>query len=320
MDSPTTSDMLLASSKKAKKFPEHIKKIKRHWELYIVIALPIIYILIFRYLPMWGAQIAFRDYIFTRGYLGSTWVGLKHFTNFFTSIQIVRLLKNTLGISLYSILAGFPLPILLALMLNEVRNLRFKKTVQMVTYAPYFISTVVMVSIILQVLSPHIGIVNNIIKSTGGEAINFMAEPKLFKSIYVWTGVWQWTGYSAIIYLAALSGIDPSLHEAAIVDGASKFQRVVHIDIPGIMPTAVILLILSVGRVMNVGFEKIFLLQNDLNMNTSDVISTYVYRIGLIGAQYSFSTAVGLFNSVINLILLVSVNALARKVGETSLW
>lgn len=306
--------------RKRKGLSYHTSKIKRHWELYIVIALPIIYLIVFKYIPMWGAQIAFRNYIFTRGFTGSTWVGLQHFKDFFTSIQIGRLLKNTIGISVYSILAGFPLPILLALMLNEVRSIKFKKTVQMVTYAPYFISTVVMVSIILQILDPHNGLINNIITRLGGEPIHFMAETKLFKSIYVWSGVWQMTGYNAIIYIAALAAIDPCLHEAAIVDGASKFQRIVHIDVPGIMPTAVILLILSVGRVMNVGFEKVYLLQNDLNMVRSDVISTYVYRIGLIGSQYSFSTAVGLFNSVVNLILLVSVNAVSRRVSETSLW
>lgn len=297
-----------------------MKKMKKSWQLYLVILPPIIYLILFKYAPMYGIIIAFKNYIATKGIMGSPWVGFKHFHYFFTSPLLFRLLYNTVSISLYSLLAGFPLPLILALSLNEVKNISFKKTVQMVTYAPYFISTVVMVSIMFQFLSPQIGIVNHIIKLLGGEAINFMGEPNYFKSLYVWSGVWQYTGYSSIIYLAALTSIDPELHQAAIVDGATKLKRIWHIDIPGIMPTAVILLILNVGQIMNVGFEKVYLMQNNLNMGASDVISTYVYRMGLLNSQFSYSTAVGLFNSVVNLILLVIVNQAARKLGETSLW
>lgn len=297
-----------------------IKRIQKSWQLYLVILLPVIYLIIFKYAPMYGISIAFKDYIATKGITGSPWAGLKHFQYFFTSPLLFRLLYNTVGISLYSLLAGFPLPLILAVSLNEVKCVPFKKTVQMVTYAPYFISTVVMVSILLQFLSPQIGIVNNIIKMLGGEAINFMGEPDYFKSLYVWSGVWQYTGYSSIIYLAALTNIDPELHQAAIVDGASKLKRIWHIDIPGIMPTAVILLILNAGQLMNVGFEKVYLMQNNLNMSTSDVIATYVYRMGLLNSQFSYSTAVGLFNSAVNMVLLVIVNQAARKLGETSLW
>ena len=209
---------------------------------------------------------------------------------------------------------------ILALMLNECGNSKFKKTVQMITYAPHFISTVVMVSILLMFLAPRSGFINNVIALFGGERVDFIAKPEYFKSLYVWSGVWQNMGYSSIIYIAALAGIDPELHEAAVVDGASKLRRIWHIDIPGILPTVIILLILDCGKLMNVGYEKVLLMQNSLNMSASDIISTFVYRMGLEQAQYSFSTAVGLFNSVINTILLVLVNQIARKCSETSLF
>jgi putative aldouronate transport system permease protein len=297
-----------------------IKKIHRRWQLYFVMLLPLAYLVIFHYTPMYGVQIAFKNFIVTKGIVGSPWIGFAHFQRFFKSYQFLRLIKNTLGISFYSLAAGFPVPIILAILINEVGARRFKKTVQMVTYAPHFISTIVMVAIILQVLDPKIGLVNRVIDATGGDPINFIGVPEYFKTIYVASGVWQNAGYSSIIYIAALSSIDPQLEEAAIIDGASKLQKIWHIDIPGILPTAVILLILNMGRIMNIGFEKIFLMQNPLNMVASDVISTYVYRTGLVSAQYSFSAAVGLFNSVINLILIVSVNQAARRMGETSLW
>jgi len=297
-----------------------LKKIKKHWQLYLVILFPLAYIIIFQYIPMYGVQIAFKDFIPTEGLFGGSWVGFKYFRNFFSSYNFWTILANTLGISFYSLFAGFPMPIIVALLLNEVGNRKFKKTVQMVTYAPYFITNVVLVSIIIQFLSPRIGIVNNIIDALGGERINFMAVPHFFKSIYVWTGIWQNTGYNSVIFLAALSSIDISLYEAAIMDGASKLRRIWHIDIPGIMPTAVILLILNLGRIMNVDYEKILLLQNPLNYRTAEVISTYVYKLGIERADFSYASAIGLFNSVINLILLVVVNQIARKTNETSLW
>jgi putative aldouronate transport system permease protein len=302
------------------RYRESLRRIKRHWQLYLVLLLPLIYIAIFRYWPMYGVQIAFRDFTPAEGIAGSPWIGLVHFERFFNSYQFWGLLRNTVGISVYSLLAGFPLPIVLAIAINEARRYYFKKTVQMVTYAPHFISTVVMVGIILQFLDPRIGLINKAIVALGGAPTNFIARPDLFQSIYVWSGVWQGMGYASIIYIAALSSIDPQLEEAAIIDGASRLQKILYIDLPGIMPTAIILLILNVGQIMNVGFEKIYLMQNPLNLTTSEVISTYVYKVGLLRAQYSFAAAVGLFNSIIDLVLLVTVNQIARKVGDTSLW
>ncbi|WP_430143836.1 ABC transporter permease [Paenibacillus cisolokensis] len=297
-----------------------LRKTKRHWQLYLLVLLPLAYIIIFKYVPMYGAQIAFRDFSIMKGFAGSDWAGLKHFQDFFQSPNFSMLIENTLLISLYSLLVGFPVPIILALALNEVGGRVFKKTVQMVTFAPYFISTVVMVSMIILFLSPRLGFVDLIVRALGMESVNFMGIPAYFKSIFVLSNVWQGMGYGAVIYLAALAGINPELYEAARVDGASRLQKVVHVDIPGIMPAAIIMLILNAGQMMNVGFEKIFLMQNPLNISSSEVISTYVYKVGLLGANFSFSAAVDLFNSVINLILLVAVNWLARRVSETSLW
>lgn len=296
-----------------------LKRILRHWQLYFIITPPVIYLIIFKYIPILGSQIAFRNYNFKDGLWKSPWVGFDNFNTFFHSPQFSRLLINTLGLSIYNILLGVLPPILLAVALSYVKNKFFGKTVQMVTYMPYFISTVLIVGILSQMLSLS-GPVNNLIAAFGGSKIQFMGEPKLFKSIYVLSGVWQSTGYSAVIYLSAMAAVDQQLHEAAIVDGASIWQRIAHVDIPGILPTAVILLILACGHVLSLGYEKVLLLQNDLNMAASDIISTYVYRIGLRSMQYSYSTAIGLFQSVVSLILLCVVNKAARKFGETSLW
>lgn len=293
---------------------------RRHWQLYLLILPPIAYFIIFKYVPMVNAVLAFKDYNVIKGIWGSPWAGTKYFELLFQNPAFVTLIKNTLYISFYSLIVGFPIPILLALALNEIKNIRFKKTVQMVTYAPYFISTVVMVSIIMLFLSPRLGIVNTIAGALGFEAVNFLGEPGLFRSIYVFSDVWQGMGYSAVIYLAALAGVDPSLYEAAKVDGANRIQKIINVDLPGLLPAAVIILILSVGNIMAVGFEKIYLLQNPLNLSASEIISTYVYKIGLLNANYSFATAVGLFNSVINLILLLIVNAVAKRLSNTSLW
>nr|WP_090579410.1 ABC transporter permease subunit [Paenibacillus sp. OV219] len=295
-------------------------RVKRSWELYLLVLLPVLYLIIFKYIPMFGVIIAFKDFNIIKGIMGSPWVGFKHFHNLFSSPNFPLLIKNTLLISFYSLIAGFPVPILLALALNEVRTGLFKRSVQMITYAPHFISTVVMVSIIILMLSPHVGVVDHIFSFLGYSNINFLGEPGLFKSIYVWSGVWQEMGYASIIYIAALSSVDPSLYEAARMDGASRFKKIIHIDLPTLIPITVTMLILSLGNVMAVGFEKIYLMQNPLNMSTSEVISTYVYKVGLLGANFSFSSAVGLFNSIINLILLIVVNAIARKVSENSLW
>ena len=296
------------------------KKISKHWQLYLLLLLPMAWLIIFKYGPMYGAQIAFRDFSVRKGVWGSQWVGFSHFQRFFTSTKFWRLLGNTLGLSIYQLIVTFPFPIILAISLNEVKNVHFKKVMQMVTYAPYFISTVVLVSMMLQVFSPHNGLVAMSYRFLGKDPVNILGVPEYFKSVYVWSSAWQFTGYTAILYLAALSSVDPSQHEAAIIDGAIKVQRIWYIDIPGILPTVVIILILNIGQIMNIGFEKVYLLQNPLNMRTSDIIATYVYRMGLESAEYSFSTAVGIFNSIINLFLLVSVNKIANKLTGQGLW
>jgi ABC-type polysaccharide transport system permease subunit len=271
---------------------------------------------------MYGAQIAFRNFTAVKGIWGSPWVGLKNFIDFFKSYQFERVLKNTIVISVYSLIAGFPIPVILALLLNNTENQLIKKSVQMVTYAPHFISTVVMAGIIVQFLSLQYGLVNNIVRFFGGEGVMFMGEPKYFSTIYVLSGVWQQMGWGSIIYLSALSSIDPSLHEAAIVDGAGRFKRMIHIDIPGITPTIVIMFILNIGRLLNVGFEKALLLQNSMNMESSEIISTYVYKVAFVASipNYSYGTAIGLFNSVVNFTLIIIANIIARRLGDTSLW
>lgn len=296
-----------------------LKAVKRHWQLYLIVALPVIYLIVFRYMPIIGSQIAFRDYTFRGGIWNSPFVGWKHFKTFFSSPQFSRLMINTLGLSVYGIVVGIFPPIILAISLNYVRMKWFGKTVQMVTYMPYFISTVLIVGILTQMLSLT-GPVNRLIQSLGGEAIHFMGSPKLFKSLYVFSDVWQKTGYNAVIYIAALAAVDQELHEAATVDGANIWQRIRYIDIPGILPTAVILLIMSCGHILTIGYEKVLLLQNDLNMTSSDIISTYVYRIGLTSMQYSYSTAIGIFQSVVSLFLLLIVNKISDRVSETSLF
>ncbi|WP_243767151.1 ABC transporter permease [Paenibacillus agricola] len=299
-----------------------VKKIRKVWQLYLLIALPVIYIVIFKYIPMYGAQIAFKNFVVTKGISGSDWVGFVHFVRFFNSYEFWRIMSNTIVLSIYTLLASFPFPIILALSLNYVKSQIFKKSVQMITYAPHFISVVVMVGIIIELLDPRNGIVNRLIMGLGFEPVRFMGTPEYFKSIYVWSGIWQSVGFSCIIYLAALSSIDPSLHEAAVVDGATKVQRMWHIDIPGIMPIAIIILIMNVGHMLDVGFEKVLLMQNPLNMRTSEVIDTYVYKVGLASQSmnYSYSAAIGLFKSVINLILLLIVNKIAQTTKQASLW
>jgi len=294
------------------------RKAKINWQLYLLLSPALLYFLVFKYYPMYGVQIAFKDFRAVDGILGSKWAGFKHFTNFFESYYFWTLIKNTLGINLYA-LALFPISIIVALSLNELRDGRFKKMAQTITYAPHFISVVVFCGMIIAFLDPDTGIVNNFLKFLGFEPIRFMTSPAWFKTIYVWSNEWQNLGWGAIIYLAALAGIDPQLHEAARVDGATRLQRIRHINLPGIMPTIIILLILNMGSMMSIGFEKILLLQNELNMDSSQVIQTYVYNAGLLHGQYSYSTAVGLFNSVVNFILLLFFNQMARRTG-TSLW
>jgi putative aldouronate transport system permease protein len=301
---------------------KQVNDIRKIWQLYALFALPLLYIIVFKYVPMYGAQIAFKDFIITKGFGASDWVGLKYFMRFFESYDFWRILKNTLVLSFYTLAASFPFPILLALSLNYVGNRYFKNVVQLVSYAPYFISVVVMVGLILQFLNPRYGMVNLILNWFGVESINFIGKADWFTSIYVWSGVWQTVGFSCIIYLAVLASIDPALHEAAVIDGANKIQRIRHIDIPGIMPIAIILLILNTGQVMELGFEKAYLMQNPLNLRTSEIIDTYVYKVGLASqaVNFSYATAIGLFKSVISFALLLIVNYSAKKTGQESLW
>lgn len=307
-----------SSSKTSKKRKLNWRKIKINWQLYLLLSPALLFFLVFKYYPMYGLQIAFKDFRAVDGILGSEWVGFEHFTEFFDSYYFWDLIQNTLGINLYA-LALFPISIIVALSLNELRDGRFKKTAQTITYAPHFISVVVFAGMIIAFLDPKTGIVNNFIKSLGFDPISFMTSPAWFKSIFVWSNEWQNLGWGAIIYLAALAGVDPQLHESAKVDGATRLQRIWHVNLPSIMPTIIILLILNMGTMMSIGFEKILLLQNELNMDASQVIQTYVYEAGLLHGQYSYSTAVGFFNSLINFLLLILFNQLARRTG-TSLW
>lgn len=297
-----------------------LKRMQHCWQLYVLVLPAVLCIILFSYAPMYGVQIAFKEYKVNLGIAGSPWAGLKYFKQFLNLPNFDTLMVNTLKISIYSLLWGFPMPILLALMLNQVKNKKYKSFVQTVTYAPYFISTVVLVSMLSIFLTPSSGFVNKIIESFGGKAITFMGDPKWFRTVYVASSVWQGTGWGAIVYLAALGGVDPTLYEAATVDGATKLQRMLHIDLPCILPTIVIMFILNMGSLLNVGYEKSYLMQNSLNITVSEIISTYTYKIGLLNGKFSFSTAVGLFNSVINFVLVITTNYISKKLTENSLW
>ena len=293
-------------------------KLKKNWQLYLLVLPALIYILIFAYGPMYGIIIAFKDYKASRGYLGSEWVGLKHFIRFVTYPDFGVLLRNTLSISLYSLMT-FPVAIIMALLINEIKGVRFKKTVQMVTYAPYFLSTVVMCALVTLMVGRD-GPVGHIAALLTGERSDLLTVPEYFSSIYVWSDVWQHTGWGTIIYLAALAGVPAELVESARIDGAGRLKIIRYINLPHIMSTIVTMFIMRIGSVLSVGFEKIFLLQNDLNLEVSRVISTYVYEIGLVGAQFSYSTAIGLFNNVVNIILLLTTNKIAKKVSGIGIW
>lgn len=300
-----------------------VKRIRSRWQLYLLLLLPLAWLIIFAYVPMGGLVIAFKKYNVRQGIWGSEWVGLKNFEKIFKSVKFPVVMRNTLTISLYSLVVTFPIPIIFALLLNAMPGRRYKKVIQTVTYIPYFISTVVMVGLIFQVLDYRNGLWGSLISLfTGKTAPNILANGKLFKHIYVWSAVWQTTGYSAIIYIAALAGVDQSLHEAAMIDGASRFQRLLYIDVPSIKPTASIMLILAVGNIMNVGYEKVLLMQNDLNLNYSEIVSTYTYKIGLASGitDFSLSTAIGMFNSVINFTLLIIANTLSKKLSGSGIF
>lgn len=301
-------------------FSLRLKRVLRAWQLYVLLTPALVYVAIFKYWPMYGVQIAFRNYNPIDGFSGSPWVGLDNFVRFIHSYQFTQVIGNTLWIAVLGLLVAFPVPIVLALVVNQLQSERFKKFTQTVLYSPAFISTVVVVGIMFVLLSPRSGLVNNVIKLTGGEPIFFMGSPEWFRPVYVISDVWQNAGFSMIVYLAALASVDPALHDAAKVDGASKFQRVRHIDLPGITPVITILFILAIGNLLNVGFEKALLMQTDLNLSTSEVIQTYVYHAGLQQAQFSYSAAIGLFNSILNLALLLTFNWIARRTHQASLW
>jgi putative aldouronate transport system permease protein len=296
------------------------KSWQKNWDLYLLLLPVIVFFVIFKYGPMYGVQIAFKEYNPVLGFLGSPWVGFKHFGRFFNSYNFWELIRNTIGISLYQLAVAFPAPILLALMINEVKNKWFKKAVQTITYAPHFLSTVVIVGMLTLFLSPRNGLVNQVIMALGCKTIYFMAEPAWFKTLYVFSGIWQNIGWGSIIYMATLAGIDVQMYEAASIDGANKLQRLIYMTIPCIMPTVVIMLIMEFGHIMNVGFEKVFLMQNDLNISTSRIISTYVYSVGIQDYQFSYSAAIDFFNAIINFGLLIAVNKFAKRMTETSLW
>lgn len=294
--------------------------IQKSLPLYLLLLPSAILLFCFAYLPLGGLIIAFKDYSPSLGIMGSPWVGLKNFLQYFKSYQFGVTIKNTLGLSLYSILVGFPLPIALALMCNQMKAKAFKKVFQVITYLPHFISTMVMCGLILIFLSPSSGLFANLFRLIGLEFPNLMAKADAFKHIYVWSDIWQHLGWDSIIYLAALSSIDPTYYEAATIDGASTLQKIKYIDIPLIIPTAMVLLIMRAGSILGIGFEKVFLLQNTQNILASEIISTYVYKIGLQSFQYSLSTAIGLFNTLVNIIVLLLINYIAKKTTEASLF
>ena len=296
------------------------KELKLRWQLYVMLLLPVTHLIIFAYIPMAGIVIAFNDFSIRAGIWGSEWVGFRHFVTFFNTPDFSRLLENTLILSFYGLFVGFPIPILLALAINELRGRLFKRAVQMITYAPYFISVVVLVGMMMTIFSVRTGFVNNIISFVGGERIDFMGQVHLFRHMYVWAGVWQAMGFSAVIYIAALSNVDPSLTEAAVSDGAGRIFCILNVDLPAIMPTIIIQLILAMGFIMSIGFDRAYLMQNPINLQVSEIIPTFVYKRGLLNFQYSYAAAVGLFNSVVNLALLLTANAFARKFNETSLF
>ncbi|MDD3334089.1 MAG: ABC transporter permease subunit [Eubacteriales bacterium] len=295
-----------------------IQSLRRNWILYAFLVPTLAYLIIFQYWPLYGVQIAFRKFTASKGIWGSAWVGMQNFEKFFNSYMFKDLLVNTVVLSVYQLIAAFPFPIILALMLNYSVSNRLRRATQMVTYAPHFISTVVLVGM-MSVFMGQTGLFNTLLGKLGIGPVAFLSDSSMFRDIYVWSHIWQRTGYNSVIYIAALASVSPELHEAAIVDGANKLQRIWHVDIPAILPTAVILLIMSTGNVLSLGFEKVYLMQNDLNLNVAEIISTYVYKIGLLNAQYSYSTAIGLFNNIVNLVILLSVNKLADRLSGTSL-
>lgn len=319
MKESTVVGVLEAKGKTAAK-TDFVKRLNDSKYLLLMFLPCFLYFILFKYLPMYGIIISFKNYNLFRGFMDSPWVGLKYYRQFFENPDSWKIIRNTVLLGVYKLFWEFPAPVLFALVLNEVRNAAFKKTVQTISYLPHFISTVVVAGMTVEFLSPRNGMINNIIKALGGEPIAFMSQPEMFRSVYIISDVWQGLGWGAILYLAALSGINPELYEAAIMDGANKFRQIWHVTLPGIAPTIITLFILNTGKVLEIGFEKVFLLQNPAIYETSDVISTYVYRVGVQKGNFSYATAIGLSASLVSMVFLLTTNYLSKKFSDTSLW
>ena len=300
--------------------PTWAKKMLHSWQLYVLLLPALIWLLLFMYEPMYGLIIAFKDFRVKRGISGSAWVGLKHFKQFFSTYNAKTIIANTIVLSVENLLFSFPIPVIFALLLNSVENRRLRKVIQTISYAPYFVSVVVIVSIMNVILAPGTGFINKFIQSLGFSPKLFTSMPQYFRPLYIVSGIWQSMGFNAIIYLSALTGISPEYHEAAKIDGASKLQRLFYIDFQLILPTIIIMFIMAVGKLMTLGYEKAYLMQSGMNLATSEIISTYVYKTGLMNAQYSFATAVGLFNSIVNFILLLGTNLICKRFANISLF
>lgn len=308
-----------ASQAQKNPLPKPIREIIRCKYLYLIFLIPFIYYILFQYWPMYGILISFQDYNVVKGVLGSPWVGFKHFEKFLFDPYFWKLVRNTLLINVYSLLWGFPAPIILAILLNELKSERFKKIIQNISYLPHFISTVVICGMLVNFLSSD-GMINQLVRAITGSSIQFLMDPKYFRTIYVSSGIWQSIGWNSIIYLAALTGVDAEMYEAALIDGANRWHRIRYITLPSIAPTISIMLIMNLGRLMNLGHEKILLLYTGSTYEVADVISTYVYRRGLLGNDFSYATAVGLFQAIVGVILVTTSNQISKKLGETSLW
>ena len=298
------------------------KSMSKYWQMYLLLIPVIIYYVVFKYMPMVGAQIAFKNFSFRKGIWGSAWVGMAHFERFFSSSQAISIIWNTLYLGFLTIIFCFPMPIILALIVNEIRSERFKNSLKTVTYAPHFVSTIVVVGMMMSMCSPSTGIINTVAVKMGlfEDALYLMGSAKYFRTMYIISQIWKDTGWNAIIFISALSAVDTTLYEAAEVDGANRWQQLINITLPSILPTIIVMLILETGKVLNIGFEKVYAMQNDLNLSVSEVISTFTYKQGLENLEYDYATAIGLFNSVVSFTMLMLVNGISKKFSETSLF
>jgi len=314
-NSPSTPSAMLA-----KQFAWFVMHFKKEWQLYLMLAPTIIWFVMFLYKPMYGLQIAFKDYSVFKGIAASPWVGLEHFYTLFDNDQFIRAIKNTVVISGASLIFGFPVPIILALMFNEIINPKFKKTAQTIVYLPHFISAVIIAGIVITAFAPSTGVINLMLNALGYDSVYFLTKPEWFRTIFIGTGIWQEAGFGSIVFLAAIAGVNPSLYESAVVDGANRFQMMYKITIPCILPTILIMLIIRIGNILEVGFEMIIMLYQPATYETADVISTFIYRQGLQAAQYDLAAAAGLFNAVIAFLLVITANTISKRVSKTSLW